>query len=30
MVVSGETITYQYDSLNRLIAPQSSASWGEL
>jgi len=28
-VVSGETITYQYDSLKRLISATSSASWGE-
>jgi RHS repeat-associated protein len=28
-VVSGETITYQYDSVNRLISATSSASWGE-
>jgi YD repeat-containing protein len=28
-VVSGETITYQYDSLNRMIAATSSAAWGE-
>jgi YD repeat-containing protein len=28
-VINGETVTYQYDSLNRLIAATSSASWGE-
>jgi len=28
-VVSGETITYQYDSLKRLISATSSASWGD-
>lgn len=28
-MVSGETITYQYDSLKRLISATSSASWGE-
>jgi RHS repeat-associated protein len=28
-VVSGETITYQYDSLKRLISATSSASWAD-
>jgi RHS repeat-associated protein len=27
--LSGETVTYQYDSLNRLITATSSQSWGE-
>ena len=27
--VSGETVTYQYDSLNRLLSASSSQSWGE-
>jgi RHS repeat-associated protein len=27
--LSGETVTYQYDSLNRLITASSSQSWGE-
>ena len=27
--LSGETVTYQYDSLNRLISASSSQSWGE-
>src|ERR1700693_5891624 len=28
-VINGETVTYQYDSLNRLIQATSSAGWGE-
>src|SRR5271154_864006 len=27
--VSGETVTYQYDSLNRLLSASSTQSWGE-
>jgi YD repeat-containing protein len=27
--LSGETVTYQYDSLNRLITASSTQSWGE-
>jgi RHS repeat-associated protein len=27
--LSGETVTYQYDSLNRLLSATSSQSWGE-
>jgi YD repeat-containing protein len=28
-VINGETVTYQYDSLNRMIQAASSAGWGE-
>jgi YD repeat-containing protein len=28
-VISGETVSYQYDSLNRLIAASSSAGWNQ-
>lgn len=28
-VINGETVTYQYDSLNRMIQATSSAGWGE-
>jgi len=27
--VSGETVTYQYDSLNRLAAASAGSTWGE-
>jgi YD repeat-containing protein len=28
-VINGETVTYLYDSLNRMIQATSSAGWGE-